>query len=120
MKLLSLILLCSLFAISTLAADLNGTWSGTVQGREGNAQEVTLTLKASGGTLTGTISNAMGDNAIENGKVNGDQISFSVTAHRGDQSLKINYTGKADGNQLHLTMAREGATQTRDFTLTKK
>jgi hypothetical protein len=67
------------------AADVSGTWQGQlVIGQAQNSHLILLRLKAEGAALTGTISFCRSDCSsingtipIENGKVDGDSISFS-------------------------------------------
>ena len=117
---LTLVILFSLAAIA--AVDPNGTWTGTFHTREGGAFEVTLNLKASGNNLTGTYGQgAQEDVNIENGKLNGDQVTFSITRHNGERTFKINYTGKIDGNTMKLGGQLEGSQRALpETTLTRK
>ena len=111
------------FALSSLAfaADVSGTWNGELHTREGGAFQVTLTLKAEGDKLRGTLGQGSSeDMAIENGKVNGDQISFTITRQAQGNPIKINYTGKVEGNNMKLTSQREGSQRTNEMALTRK
>ena len=113
--------LIAMFSLAALAADLSGTWTGIFHTREGGAFETNLVLKASGDALTGTFQQGNNDEIqIENGKVNGDQVTFSVTRGSGDKTRKINFTGKVDGTNMKLTVQPEGATRTQEIDLTKK
>lgn len=104
-----------LLAVSVFAADVNGKWTATVQGRNGNSREVTYNFKADGEKLTGTMSSPMGDREIENGKITGDDISFTMTMNMGGESRKMMYTGKVSAEELKLTMKSEGGEFTRDI-----
>jgi hypothetical protein len=98
-KTLSVLVVLLLIAVAALAADVNGTWKGSMQGPNG-ASDVTLKLKAEGTTLSGTI-NAMGtDYKIENGKIDGDKISFETNPDFG----KIIHTGTVNGDEMKLTV----------------
>jgi hypothetical protein len=55
---------------------VDGTWKIVVQSPMG-AQEATLILKTEGGTLTGTQKSATASMDIQNGKVNGDKLTWS-------------------------------------------
>lgn len=113
--------LIAMFSLAALAADLSGTWTGIFHTREGGAFETNLVLKASGDALTGTFQQGNNDEIqIENGKVNGDQVTFSITRGSGDKTRKINFTGKVDGTNMKLTVQPEGATRTQEIDLTKK
>ena len=105
-------------------ADANGTWTWTQTGGRGgqgggnaNAtpRKSTLKLKADGEKLTGTLTQpgfarrgqdgdaaapAPVDTAISDGKIKGDEISFSVTREVGGNSRTAKYTGKIDGDTI--------------------
>ena len=67
-KLFAVALLSAMLALQALAAGIDGTWAGTVETPRGS-QEITMTLKAEGSTLTGTASGRQGERPIENGKI---------------------------------------------------
>jgi hypothetical protein len=99
-------------AVTMLAADVNGKWTWEMEGRNGQKRAQTLTLKADGANLTGTMTGRGGEESpIENGRINGDEISFTRTSNFG----KMIYTGKVDGSELKLNMKIEGGDMTRDF-----
>lgn len=119
-KSLSLIFI-SLCSLAMLAADVSGTWTGIFHTREGGAFETNLVLKVDGNNLTGTLQQGNSDEMqIENGKINGDQVTFTLTRGTGEKTRKINYTGKVNGNNMHLTVQAEGATRTQEIDLSKK
>lgn len=110
MKTLAIAAMVILFSLAALAADANGTWTGTFHTREGGAFEVTLTLKASGNNVTGSFGQgAQEDVDIENGKLNGDTVTFTITRHPGERTIKVNYTGKIEGDTMKLNAQVEGA-----------
>lgn len=98
------------FALAAWAADVSGKWTAQVPGRNGQMREVTITLKADGDKLTGTITGRQGENPISDGKISGDDISFKVETPRGAQT----YTGKISGNEIKFK--REGGQGTIEFT----
>ncbi|MCX6906170.1 MAG: hypothetical protein NTW03_22360 [Verrucomicrobia bacterium] len=103
------------------AADASGTWSWSRPGRNGgDPVKTTLTLKVDGEKLTGTVTSP-GRNGgdpvkteISDGKIKGDEISFTVT--RGQFSMK--YSGKvtADAITGKTESERNGQAQSRDWT----
>lgn len=119
----AVVMLIALWFATAFAANTNptGTWNGEFKTREGGAFQVTLTLKADGDKLTGTLGIGNSDDmAIENGKVTGDQITFTITrAGRDNQKIQANYTGKIDGDSMKLTSSREGSQRTQEYTLTR-
>jgi hypothetical protein len=100
MKLRLTLLLCALAAI-VVAADATGKWTFEQQGRNG-AQTVTLNLKADGSNLTGTISGRGGDTEISNGKIDGSNVSFSVTREMQGNKFETKYSGTLSGDELKL------------------
>jgi hypothetical protein len=92
------------FTFVASAADISGKYTAEIPGRNGN-QTNTFTFKQSGGSLEGTITNMRGDTPIENGKVDGDTITFTVTrpGRGGGDPMKINYTGKIKGDTIEMT-----------------
>lgn len=97
-----------LTSLAAFAADVSGNWKATAEGPNG-AMERTFAFKVDGAKLTGeTVSSMMGKSVIENGKVEGDQISFTITIKFQDNEMKMNYKGKLAGDTLKLTAERAG------------
>ncbi len=89
-----LLILMAAFAITASAADISGNWKATADMGNG-PMERTFTFKQEGAKLTGeTQSQMMGKSAITDGKVEGDTVTFTITASMGDQQMKLNYKGK--------------------------
>ncbi len=95
-------------AAVALAADVNGKWTAQVPGRQGNAQETTFTFKVEGDKLTGTMSGRQGDTPIADGKISGDDISFTVTRERQGATIKQLFKGKVAGDEIKFTRSTEG------------
>ena len=107
-----------LMAGLALAADVSGKWTGDVPGRGGDTTPATFTFKVAGDKLTGTMTAAQGELPLQEGKVSGNDISFSTTFDAGGNSIKILYKGTLSGDQLKMTRQREGGNgQAREFTL---
>ena len=97
-----LICLFALFALTASAADIAGDWKGTVESPNGQAER-TFHFKVDGNKLTGdTSSNMFGKSVIEDGKIDGDDISFNLTVSVGGQEGKVEYKGKVKGDQIHF------------------
>src|SRR5579863_4742042 len=96
------------FTIAAFAADIAGTWKGTAEGPQGNLER-TFVFKVDGTKLTGeTTSEMLGKSVINDGKIDGDTISFSITANMQGNELKLNYKGKLAGDELKLTSEAAG------------
>jgi hypothetical protein len=97
-----LLVLLTLFAFAASAADVTGTWKGTAEGPNGTIER-TFVFKVDGSKLTGeTTSSMMGKSEIMDGKVDGDNISFTITVKFQDNEMKLNYKGKVSGNELKM------------------
>jgi hypothetical protein len=108
MKILAL--LFALFAMTVSAADVTGTWKAVAQGTNGPIKR-TFVFKQDGTRLTGkTISDRWGKSAIENGKIEGDTLSFDLTVLFDIGSLKIFITGKVEGDVIKMTAEAGGST----------
>ena len=114
-----LLTLMALFAFAASAADISGNWKGTAEGPNG-AIERTFTFKQDGAKLTGeTNSQYTGQSTINDGKVEGDTISFSINAKIQDNEMKLSYKGKISGDTIKLTSEFGGGGQTIEWTLKK-
>ena len=115
-KVPGLLALLAFVAVSAWAADPSGKWQAEFQTPNGNTVTSTFNLKADGEKLTGTVSGRMGETPIEDGKVSGDEISFTVTRKFQDNEFKLNYKGKvaADKIDFHVTAGE------REFDMTAK
>lgn len=111
-------ILC-LMAMSAAAADISGTWvaemaapkGGPAGGGPGGGGPMMFTFdfKADGPNLSGTFLGPMGNkNEIAEGKIDGDNISFSVKVNAGGNDMKINYKGTVSGDEMKLTFSIEG------------
>jgi len=100
--------LSGVLALTALAADVTGKWTAQVPGRNGQTREMTFTFKADGGALTGAVSGRQGDTPISEGKIEGDQISFSQTMEFNGNSMKFVYKGTVSGDEIKFTRSRDG------------
>jgi hypothetical protein len=91
-------------ALTMLAADINGKWTATMQGRNGQSREVTYTFTGEGAATKGVVTAQQGERPLENLKVDGDNISWSQTMNFGGQSRTMNYEGKISGDSIKVKM----------------
>jgi hypothetical protein len=114
------LVLSALFVIAAAglawAADVNGKWVAQVPGRDGQMRETTFNFKAEGEKLTGTMSGRQGDVPISDGKIKGDEISFTVVLSFQGNEVKLLYKGKVTGDEMKLTRSREGSDQSQEMT----
>ena len=113
-KLLFVTTILLVVAFVAFAADLTGKWTWEQAGRGGGpAMSRTLTLKADGAKLTGSMPGfgpPGGDPPppveISNGKIDGTKISFEVKQSFGDQDFVTKYEGVMNGDELKLKIQR--------------
>jgi hypothetical protein len=96
---------CAAVSTSLAAATVDGTWKGSVNGPNGTL-DLTFVLKTDGERLTGSISSAMGDVAIQNGTVKADVLAFDVDV----QGSLIRHTARHAGDQITITATGEWGT----------
>ena len=91
------VFLILLAAVAALAGDVAGTWKGSMETPMGT-MELSATLKVDGKTVTGTM-NFMGtDQKIQNGKLDGDKISFELPT----EMATLTYKGTVSGDEMKL------------------
>src|SRR5207247_1101567 len=80
-----------LFAAAAIAADIDGTWKASTDGPNG-PMEWTFVFKADGAKLTGETITHHGDRKfpIQDGKVEGDNLSFTVTVNMHGSDMQMN------------------------------
>lgn len=106
-------------ALSAMAADIDGTWRGTAETPNGTVER-TFVFKVDGNKLTGeTTSQMMGKSTITDGKVDGDNLSFSIVVKFQDNEMKLNYTGKVTGKQIKFHVETADGGVTLDYTADK-
>lgn len=99
------LVLSLMVVVSAFAADVTGKWKGESEGPNGQKRETTFTFEATGSTLTGTVLGGRGgESKIEDGKIDGDNISFSVTRSMGGNDVKVQYKGTVAGDEIKFTV----------------
>ncbi len=87
------------------AANITGTWKWVAPTNpDGKTPDITFTLKLQGETVTGTVNMKNTTDAITNGVVKGDGVSFQ-TIREGKAGQAINtYSGKISGDTIKGTV----------------
>jgi hypothetical protein len=118
MKLKSAFVVMCFVALSALAfaQSVDGTWAGEVQGGRG-PQQITVTLKADNGKLTGTAGGGRGGPVdIMEGTVSGGDVKFKTKQMGRGGEIVLNWTGTVKGDEMACTRGAEGG-QSQTFTL---
>jgi len=113
--------LFAVVGVALIAQSVDGKWVGEVQGGRG-PQPVTLTLKADGGKLTGSLTGGRGgDVTIDNGTISGNTLKFQSKQQGRAGEVVLNWTGTLKGDEIamsRMAQGREGAPQ--EFTLKRE
>jgi hypothetical protein len=99
MKWSFIVALVIMSALISYAADINGTWKGTMETPMG-AMENTITLQADGAKLSGLVKTDMFESKIENGALKDNKVSFIINMDFGT----LTYEGTLDGDDLKLNV----------------
>ena len=86
-------------------AGVDGTWEVTVNSPMGQ-QKITMELRTAGGTLTGTMSGAMGSSPIS-GTSDGDSFAFASNITT-PFPISIEVSGTAEGDALKGQVKTQG------------
>ncbi|HTS60569.1 MAG TPA: hypothetical protein VMH28_01020 [Candidatus Acidoferrales bacterium] len=110
-------LLTTLFvalAMTAAAADVAGTWKASLETPNGTIQN-TFVFKVDGGKLTGTVTGQAGEAPIADGKVEGDNVSFTVKRDTPNGELVLNYKGTISGDDMKMTVTIPAMDRSFDF-----
>lgn len=103
--------LLALLPVAALAADITGTWTASFETQVG-VQSYTFEFKVDGTALTGMAKSANGEYAIEEGKVDGNAVSFVENMNYQGMPLKMTYTGTVvSDDEIQLTRDVAGIAQ---------
>ena len=95
---LTVVTLLLLGIARVFAADITGTWKASFETQIGQ-QNYTYEFVVKGTTLTGKIQSEMGGAAeIQQGKVDGDKVSFVEIFKFDGNEIQITYTGRITSN----------------------
>ena len=87
---------------------IKGKWTGVIPGGMGQQRlSVFYTFKVKDKKLTGSTRHANGTFPIEDGKIDGNNISFKVAMRWGGRAVTHYYTGTFLGNALRLSYTTE-------------
>jgi hypothetical protein len=97
-----------LLTLTALASDITGIWSGQLTDRNGDIQDLSFRFNIKDNVLSGKM---YGDNEsipIEDARIDGNEITFSVTTELNGSITKFIYSGQINGDELTLVRRRGG------------
>ena len=87
------------------AANITGTWKWMAPANpDGKTPNITFTLKLQGEALTGTVNKSTSTEAITNGVVQGDEVSFKTIREGKAKKSTTTYSGKLSGDTIKGTV----------------
>jgi hypothetical protein len=100
-------LLFALLGVAAWAADINGSWAGSVSGG-GTDFTLTYTFKQDGDKFTGTVLGPQGDPLpLIDCKLDGDKISFAVKVDMGGNAATFSSKGTVKGDEIKITTTND-------------
>jgi len=103
MKVLLSVFVLVVMCVTAYAADVDGTWTGSVPGPMGDFP-VSFTFKADGAKLTGSTVGLDGASVpIQDGKIDGNTITFTVTFDFGGMPFMLSYKGVVASDQIKMS-----------------
>jgi hypothetical protein len=95
------------WAVTAAAADPTGKWKGNLETDDGS-RELTFNLKADSGKLTGTVEGLLDRSLdVNEGKVEGAIVTFSVISEWDGNAVKLIYKGELAGDEIKFTMGTD-------------
>lgn len=92
-------------SLAATASNVAGTWNWTTEGRDGEVRKSSLTLKQEGTKITGAVKGRRGETAIQDGKIDGNKLSFKTVRENQDRTFTANFKGTVDGNTIKGSFA---------------
>jgi hypothetical protein len=106
----------ALFLTALSAADIAGKWMGRIVGRE-RGRTVYFVFQTEGNRLTGAMTDAHGDNPISDGKIAGNEVSFTINYSLSGTPVKRIYRGTIEGDALRMTYQSEDGETRRELVI---
>jgi hypothetical protein len=97
--------ICAL-APALSAGDVSGIWTGQLEDRNGDSQDFSFRFAQTGDSLTGKMYGDNESTPIADGKIVGNQVSFTVTTELNGAISKFVYTGTWTGDEIDVTRER--------------
>lgn len=90
------VVLGAFLSLVAAAADVSGKWKAEFTTPDGTERVNTFTFKVEDGKLTGTVAGSQDETPLTDGKIAGDEVSFTAERPFGT----FTYKGKLSGDQI--------------------
>ncbi len=108
-------------AVAATAVDMSGTWKGTTYIADRDAyDDLTIVLKKDGASYAGTVTDGLGmaqEAAIQNVKLEAEELSFDFTIFDGQEYQTVRTTAKVVDKKLVGKWAVVESDSTGEFSL---
>jgi hypothetical protein len=94
----------AILVTAAAAADVDGKWKAEFTTADGTARVNTFTFKSDGAKLTGSVAGSQDETPIQNGKIEGSDISFTAERPFG----AFSYKGKLSGDEIEFKVDFNG------------
>jgi hypothetical protein len=106
-------------AQAAAAVDVTGTWKGAFE-FDGNSVPLTFQMTEASGAVTGTVEGLpTTPTPIQDGKINGDSLTFSVQTDYQGETYRLDYTGKVSAGQIEFNFGTDDGGWGTTMTATK-
>lgn len=95
----TLVLLITALSAAAQGANVAGSWDITIESPQGKRDSV-LVIKQEGGKLTGAMKSPRGERPLDSVKVDGNDITFVMTANVQGQDMVFTYKGKVEKDSM--------------------
>jgi hypothetical protein len=101
------LLVLGLTALAATAPNVAGKWVADLPTGDGGQLPTTFRFSVTGDKLTGSMENQFGEREITDGKVSGDDLSFSLHIEYERNQITYLYKGKIAGDEIKFTRERK-------------
>jgi hypothetical protein len=108
MRIFVCVFLMAALSFCALAADVSGKWTGTFTSGDGGNGGVLAVFKQAGTSVTGTAGPEEQQWPIQNGRMEGDKVTFEVKSADDGTVYKCQLTLAGDTLKGDVTATREG------------
>ena len=103
-KMILVLFVMLVFVVPAICHDIDGRWTGIVEGTDGNKLEITYTFATLREMLVGKIESRLGSGNITSGKISGNSFEFVINTGE----ITILNNGTVSGDEIQLTETING------------
>ena len=105
---LRLTLLACLSAHRLWSGEVNGSWTAEFQGPHGRIMALRMKLQQADGIVTGTVRDERGEAVISAGRIDADNVRFTVVTDFHGEHVEQHYRGTVDGDVIRFEVMLDG------------